>query len=329
MHTTLRYRVTRRLLIFWTLFIGIGAVAGATMMLLDPSGKTVGMDGMLPYFTVLPFADVLFRDLLFSGIALLVVNGLTNLTAAVLLLCRKRAGILLGGLFGVTLMLWICIQFYMFPPNFMSTSFFFFGLAQAITGYIAYVSARQGDFTFNPADYPNVGTHPERLVVYFSRMGYVRKLAYEEAERTGAAVYEVRATERVTDTAGFWWCGRYGMHRWEMPIEPITVDLTSFQHITICSPIWVFSLSAPIRRFCRLAAGQIREADYLLVHHTNGKYEGVVSEMDTLLGITHTSYRSVRCRMGTYRETAPNRASAGATPETADQNQPSNANARK
>lgn len=90
-------------------------------MLLDPSGRALGMDAMLPYFQVLPFADVLFRDLTFSGWALLIVNGLTNLTAAGLLLAEKRAGVTLGGLFGVTLMLWICIQFYMFPPNFMST----------------------------------------------------------------------------------------------------------------------------------------------------------------------------------------------------------------
>ena len=86
-------------------------------MLLDPSGRALGMDAMLPYFQMLPFADVLFRDLTFSGCALLIVNGLTNLTAAGLLLAEKRAGVTLGGLFGVTLMLWICIQFYMFPPN--------------------------------------------------------------------------------------------------------------------------------------------------------------------------------------------------------------------
>lgn len=51
-----RYETARRILVFWTLFIGIGAVGGAAMMLLDPSGKTMGMDGMLPYFQVLPFA---------------------------------------------------------------------------------------------------------------------------------------------------------------------------------------------------------------------------------------------------------------------------------
>ena len=132
-----RYNTARRILIFWTLFVGIGAVGGAAGMLIDPSGKAMGMDAMLPYFQVLPFADTLFCDFTFSGFALLIVNGLTNLTAAVLLLRRKRSGVILGGVFGVTLMLWICIQFYMFPLNFMSTAYFIFGLAQAITGYAA------------------------------------------------------------------------------------------------------------------------------------------------------------------------------------------------
>ena len=66
-----------------------------------------------------------FQDFTFSGWALLIVNGLTNLTAAGLLLAKKHSGVVLGGVFGVTLMLWICIQFYMFPPNFMSTTYFF------------------------------------------------------------------------------------------------------------------------------------------------------------------------------------------------------------
>ena len=140
-----RYDTARRWLIFWTLFIGVGAVAGGLSMILDPSGKTLHMDGMLPYFQVLPFAKTLFQDFLFSGFALLIVNGLTNLTAAVLLLRRKKLGVILGGVFGVTLMLWICIQFYMFELNFMSTAYFVFGLCQALTGYVAWRRLRQAE----------------------------------------------------------------------------------------------------------------------------------------------------------------------------------------
>ena len=296
-----RYETARRVLIFWTLFIGLGAVAGAVGMLSDPTGKFMGMDAMLPYFQVLPFADRLFQNLTFSGWALLTVNGISNLVAAALLLAKKKAGIVAGGVFGITLMLWICIQFYIFPLNFMSTAYFIFGLAQAITGYAAWVFRKQEAFRVDASDNPNIGTAPRRLVVFFSRMGYVRKLAYEEANRTGAAIYEIRSTERTAGTAGFWWCGRYAMHRWDMPIAPIDVDLSAFDHVTVCTPIWVFALAAPVRSFCRQAAGKIRSADYILVHHQNGRYENAAAEMDELLGIRHTRLRSVRCRMGTYR----------------------------
>ena len=297
-----RFETARKWLIFWTLFIGIGAVGGAACMLAAPDGSLLGMDGMLPYFQKLPFADIVFQDFLFSGFALLIVNGLTNLTAAGLLLERKKIGIVLGGVFGVTLMLWICIQFYLFPFNFMSTAFFLFGLAQACTGYAAWVFYQQEQFTIRPEDYPNVGSDPHRLVVYFSRMGYGKKLALEEANRTGAELYEIRATERTQGTLGFWWCGRYGMHHWAMPIEPISVDLTAYDHVTICSPIWVFALAAPVRAFCQAAAGQVKEVDYILVHHNNRPYENAAQEMDALLGLHRMGLRSVCCRKGRYHE---------------------------
>ena len=297
-----RFAPARKALIFWTLFIGLGAVGGAACMLADPSGRSVGMSGMLPYFQVLPFADVLFQDLFFSGIALLLVNGITNLTAAALLFRKKPAGAMLGGVFGITLMLWILIQFYMFPLNFMSTLYFIFGFCQAATGYAARVFQRQEAFQARPLPPLPSAEHPRRLVVYFSRMGYVKKLAYEIAEKTGAAVYEIRSTERTEGTLGFWWCGRFGMHRWDMPIRPIDVDLSAFEHVTVCAPIWVFALAAPVRAFCRQAAGQIREADYLLVHHTSGRYDSAAREMDRLLGLKRTSLRSVQCKVGAFRE---------------------------
>ena len=297
-----RYRTARRILIFWTVFIGIGAVAGAAAMLADPSGRLMGMDQMLPYFQVLPFADVLFQNYTFSGIALLMVNGLTNLTAAGLLLAKKKSGVILGGIFGVTLMLWICIQFYIFPLNFMSTIYFVFGFCQAVTGYAAWVFLKQKEFYIDISRYTNVGTNPQRLVVYFSRMGYVRKVAYEEAHKTGAVLYEIKATERTEGTAGFWWCGRYGMHKWEMPIEAVETDLQNYEHVTICAPIWVFSVAAPVRCFCRRAAGKIHSVSYILVHHQKNDYEKVAGEMDQILGVAHDSFQSIQCRKGDYKQ---------------------------
>ena len=304
---TSRYEPTRRALLFWTLFIGLGAVGGALCMLLDPSGRTLGMDAMLPYFQVLPLADVLFQDFTFSGWALLIVNGLTNLAAALLLLRRRPLGDILGGIFGVTLMLWISIQFYLFPLNFLSTAYFVFGLIQAATGYMAWVFARQERFRVSQADYPNIGTNPRRLLIYFSRMGYTEKAALEEADRTGARVCRLRARERTEGTLGFWWCGRFGMHGWAMPVEDTGLDLRQFDHVTLCSPIWVFRLSAPMRAFCQGARGKILSADYLLLHHQKSPYWNAAEEMDRLLGLRHSPAVSICCREGRYlaREERP------------------------
>lgn len=295
-----RYRPARRALLFWTIFIGIGAVAGASAMLIDPSGGLMGMDAMLPYFQKLPFAETVFQDFVFSGISLLIVNGISNLTAAGLLIANKRIGAVLGGVFGITLMLWICIQFYMFPLNFMSTAYFIFGFIQAITGYMTVVFYDQEHFTVSESDYPNIGSDPTKLVVYFSRMGYTKKKALEAADRTGAEIYEVRAAERTSGTLGFWWCGRYGMHRWAMPIEDIGVQLEKYDHVTVCSPVWVFNLCAPMREFCKKASGRIRSADYILVHHQKSLYANAADEMDRLLGLKDTPAVSVCCREGRY-----------------------------
>lgn len=295
-----RYRPARRALLFWTIFIGIGAVAGASAMLIDPSGGLMGMDAMLPYFQKLPFAEIVFQDFVFSGISLLIVNGISNLTAAGLLIANKRIGAVLGGVFGITLMLWICIQFYMFPLNFMSTAYFIFGFIQAITGYMTVVFYDQEHFTVSESDYPNIGSDPTKLVVYFSRMGYTKKKALEAADRTGAEIYEVRAAERTSGTLGFWWCGRYGMHRWAMPIEDIGVQLEKYDHVTVCSPVWVFNLCAPMREFCKKASGRIRSADYILVHHQKSLYANAADEMDRLLGLKDTPAVSVCCREGRY-----------------------------
>lgn len=293
-----RFETARKFLIFWCLFIGIGAVVGGVSMLIAPDGSILQMQSLLPFFQVLPFAEYLFQDYVFPGIALLVVNGLTNLVAAGFLFARKRVGTVLGGTFGITLMLWICIQFVVFPSNILSISYFFFGLIQAATGFAALVFYDQERFASAKPEYPNVGRDGKQLVVYFSRMGYCRRLAYETADTLGADIYEVTATERTGGTLGFWWCGRFGMHKWKMSIKPVDIELEKYEKVVVCSPIWVFELCGPMRSFCESVSGRIKSADYVLVHHQKSNYLNAASEMDALLKLKHGSVRSVCCRRG-------------------------------
>lgn len=56
----MRYKITEKFLIFWYLFAGIEAVIGSIGMFIDPSGKLMMMDTMLPYFSVLPLVKYCF-----------------------------------------------------------------------------------------------------------------------------------------------------------------------------------------------------------------------------------------------------------------------------
>ena len=86
----MRYKRIKKILLFWCLFIGIAAVYGSICMLIDPTGKLLQMNEMLPYFQVLPFSDILFQNYIFSGICLLTVNGISNLVAVYLIIKNKK-----------------------------------------------------------------------------------------------------------------------------------------------------------------------------------------------------------------------------------------------
>lgn len=297
-----RYVLSRRFLIFWTLFIGTGAVLGATAMLIDTSGRFMGMDAMLPYFQVLPFAETLFQDFLFSGIALLAVNGLTNLTSATLLFMKKKSGIILGTIFGVTLMAWIVIQFVIFPPNFMSTIYFIFGFLQFLTGCLCLAGYEQSRFVFRKEDYKNVGKNGNRLVIFFSRCGYTEKLAYEIANESGAEIARIIPKEKIDGDAGFWWCGRFGLKNIGMGILPLDIDFKKYEQVTLCFPVWVFNACAPVKEFCIRNEGKIPNVDYAITHFMDCKFTKIADDVDELLSTKRNGFRSFRCRFGKLRE---------------------------
>lgn len=132
-----KYRISRGILLFWCIFIGVGAICGSILFWLNPHGDSWGMSDMLPYFQVLPFADFFFQDFIWCGIALLCVNGITNVTASILILRHRRLGLTLGTVFGVTLILWILLQLYIFPLNALDIIYLVFGILQTITGLSA------------------------------------------------------------------------------------------------------------------------------------------------------------------------------------------------
>lgn len=293
-----RYKITRLIILTITFLIGISALFGSICMFIDSSGNILKMNELIPYFRVLPLSDILFKNYIFSGISLLIVNGLTNILAFYLIIKDKEIGYKLSSIFGVTLMLWIIIQFIILPTNVLSISFFIIGFIEFIVGYIAYVSYLQINFKFNINEYKNINKNKDNLIIYFSRTGYTKKLAYEYADKLGAYLLEIKTKEKINGTLGFWWCGRFGMNKMPMEIDYDNVNLNDYKNIIIFSPIWVFDISSPIKMFCIKNSKKIKNVEYVFTHYMKNDFKNVADNLDKLLNTKRKSLTSICVRMG-------------------------------
>jgi len=121
-----------------TLFIGIGAVGGAVMMWADPSGVSWGGEPMLDLLRAkMPWPDVFFKDFIPSGFALLIVNGVTQFIAAILLFMNHPRAYQAVLACGIILMLWIVLEWWAWGFNALSNIYFVLGLVEAIAAVIA------------------------------------------------------------------------------------------------------------------------------------------------------------------------------------------------
>ena len=120
-----------------TLFIAVGAVGGAVMMWMDPTGVSWGGEPMLDLLRAkMPWPDVLFKDFIPSGFALLAVNGLTQLLAALMLFKKHHWAYWAVLICGIILMLWIVLEWWIWGFAALSNIYFVLGLIEAIAALI-------------------------------------------------------------------------------------------------------------------------------------------------------------------------------------------------
>ena len=122
-----------KLLKILTLFITVGAVGGAVMMWVDPSGTGWGGEPLLDMLRArMPWPDVFFRNFVPSGFVLLALNGLPQLLAAWMLFKKHPWACWTALVCGIILMLWIVLEWWVWGFNAMSNIFFLLGLAETL-----------------------------------------------------------------------------------------------------------------------------------------------------------------------------------------------------
>ena len=132
-----------RFLKILTLFISVGAVGGAVMMWIDPTGVSWGGEPMLDLLRAkMPWPDVLFKDFIPSGFALLAVNGLTQLLAALMLFKKHPRAYWACLACGIILMLWIVLEWWIWGFVALSNVYFVLGLVETVVAALCLKTSR-------------------------------------------------------------------------------------------------------------------------------------------------------------------------------------------
>ena len=84
----------------------------------------------------MPWPDVFFKDFIPSGFALLAVNGIPQLIAAILLFKNHRLAYPVVLSCGIILMLWIVLEWWAWGFNALSNIYFVLGLVEVIAAII-------------------------------------------------------------------------------------------------------------------------------------------------------------------------------------------------
>jgi len=112
------------------LFIGIGAVGGGFVLIMDPTGGTIGMP--ISFLAGSPFPNYLI-----PGLFLLIINGFGTLAGSVSTLKNFRYAGEIAIVFGIILMAWIVIQLIIIKSfSFFHPMYFAAGLIEAFGGFM-------------------------------------------------------------------------------------------------------------------------------------------------------------------------------------------------
>ena len=123
--------MTRAYLIVVSVLNGLAGLVCGVLLITRPDGRLLQMGALLPVVRTMPFANVFFRDFFWLGVAMLVVLGVPNLTAAVMLLRRSgkqyRATLAAAAL----LVLW-CVYESVYLFNAAAVGYFIVGVASVL-----------------------------------------------------------------------------------------------------------------------------------------------------------------------------------------------------
>ena len=111
-----------------------GLVCGA-LFIAGPDGRFLQAGALLPVIQELPLASVFFQDFVWIGVAMLLVLGVPNSAATVMLLRKSENQYLATIIVGVLLILWCGFEL-IFMINALAVGYFIIGLISVLSSVL-------------------------------------------------------------------------------------------------------------------------------------------------------------------------------------------------
>jgi len=144
-------RVARGFLIIVSVLNGLSGLVCGVLFIAGPDGRFIQAGALLPVIHTLPLADVFFQDFLWIGVAMLLVLGIPNLVAALMLLRRSERQYVATLVAGVLLILWCGFEL-VFMFNVPAVGYFMVGVISVLCSILLLRAARSSAQHAYPAD---------------------------------------------------------------------------------------------------------------------------------------------------------------------------------
>ena len=121
------------------------------------------------------------------------------------------------------------------------------------------------------------------LLVYYSRTGVTKKLADFIVGKFIAETEEIKDTANRAGVTGYLSAGRDAMQRRLTKLEAVKNNPADFDLVIIGTPIWSWSISAPIRTYLTEYKDRIKQAAFFCTMGSSGDAK-VFKEMEEIIG---------------------------------------------
>ena len=296
------YRFSRRLLLTMALILGSLFLAMSFIFIIEPPRSTGSFSFLLNRLreTYVNITDLgLLRTLFPIGVMMALFLGAPHIFSGLLLVARMKAGIFLAMSASILLIIFTSIGMITFSDKAIVWFLLFFGIIELIVSYICYVTYYKYSFYFNELDYTEINkNNKEMIVVFYSRDSYIKKYAYEYANKHKCSIYEIKTKEDLSSNRGFFKLVYSTLLCKEIECQETKIDFSQYKKVYLITGVIFRTIAAPVIDFCKQNRGKIKNVDYNFVHYTPIVHKYSKEKLDEILQTNHERARAICMHFG-------------------------------